>query len=167
MKSEPIRPYPRAMRDDDDPREAPPTVVGASAAGVAPLPFLAVYAVLFISHGTFHPVVPPDITNSKRGELVAGLIALGLFVLVIVAVVFLMTGRRRWPFVVLQVATIATCIDFIADETTGSPFLPILLLITSVAALVLALTPQTAAHVQRPGRLRMFSRSHQASDPGA
>ena len=97
--------------------------------------------------------MPPDITDSKQGELVAGLVALALFVLVIVAVVFLMSGRRRWPFVIVQVATIATCIDFIADETTGSPFVPILLLITSAAGLVLALVPQTAAHVRRPGRL--------------
>ena len=103
-----LRTYPRAVRDeDDDPREAPPTVVGATAAGVAPLPFLAVYAVLFISHGSFHPVVPPDITTTKHGELVAGFIALGLFIVEALSVLWLMNGRRRWLFVLTQAATLA------------------------------------------------------------
>ena len=47
------------------------------AAGVAPLPFLAVYAILFIARGTVLPVIPPDVGNSKGDELVAGLVALG------------------------------------------------------------------------------------------
>ena len=55
--------------DDDESRDAPPVVIGAVAAGVAPLPFLAVYAVLFISRGTVHPVTPPDVGNSKTTEL--------------------------------------------------------------------------------------------------
>ena len=148
------------MRDDDDePREAPPVVVGATAAGVAPLPFLAVYAVLFISHGSFHPVVPPDITTTKHGELVAGLIALGLFVIEAISVLWLMNGRRRWLFVLTQAAALATSIYFISDRTTGSPVIPILLVATSAIALVLALHPQAGAYVRRPGRGRLFARS--------
>jgi hypothetical protein len=145
--------------DDDEPREAPPAVVGATAAGVAPLPFLAVYAVLFISHGSFHPVVPPDITTTKHGELVAGFIALGLFVVEALSVIWLMNGRRRWLFVLTQAATLATSIDFIADRTTGSPIIPIILLVTSATALVLALHPRSGAYVRRPGRGRLFART--------
>ena len=63
---------------DDDIGDAPPPVIWAVALGVAPLPFLAVYSVLFISRGTVHPVIPPDVGDSKGDELVAGLIALVL-----------------------------------------------------------------------------------------
>ena len=121
-------------------------MVGATAAGVAPLPFLAVYAVLFISHGSFHPVVPPDITTTKHGELVAGFIALGLFIVEALSVLWLMNGRRRWLFVLTQAATLATSVYFISDRTTGSPTIPILLLATSATALVLALLPQSGAY---------------------
>lgn len=156
----PTETYPRAVRDDDyDPGEAPPAVVGAAAAGVAPAPFLAVYAVLFISHGSFHPVVPPDITSSKHGELVAGLIALALFVVELAGVIWLMTGRRRWLFLLTQAATLATSIGFLSDRTTGSPIVPTALLVTSTIALVLALLPQSGAYVRRPGRRRLFARS--------
>jgi hypothetical protein len=144
---------------DDEPREAPPVVVGATAAGVAPLPFLAVYAVLFISHGSFHPVVPPDITTTKHGELVAGFIALGLFIVEALSVLWLMNARRRWLFVLTQAATLGTSIYLISDRTTGSPIIPILLVATSATALVLALLPQSGAYVRRPGRVRLFARS--------
>jgi hypothetical protein len=143
---------------DDEPREAPPAVVGGATAGIAPLPFLAVYAILFISHGSFHPVVPPDITTTKHGELGAGLVALALLILGTVAVLWFMNGRRRWLFVLTQAATFATSVDFILDRTTGSPTLPIILLITSAVALVLALMPQSTAYVRRPGS-RLFARS--------
>jgi hypothetical protein len=145
--------------DDDDPGEAPPVVVAGTAAGVAPLPFLAVYAVIFISHGSFHPVVPPDITTTKHGELVAGFIALALFIVEALSVVWFMNGRRRWLLVLTQAAALAASIYFLSDRTTGSPIIPILLLATSTTALVLALLPQSAAYVRRPGRGRVFARS--------
>lgn len=152
--------YSRAVRDDDDdPGEAPPAVVGATAAGVAPLPFLAVYAVLFISHGSFHPVVPPDITSTKHGELIAGLIALALLIVDLVSVIWLMNGRRRWLFLLTQLATLGTCAWFLSDRTTGSPILPVVLLVTSSVALVLALLPPSGAYVRRPRRRRLFARS--------
>jgi hypothetical protein len=145
--------------DDDDPGEAPPTVVASGAAGIAPLPFLGVYAVLFISHGSFHPVVPPDITSSRHGELMAGFAALALFVIEFLAVVWILSGRRRWPLLATQAAALGASIYLLSDRTTGSPILPIILIATSTAALVLALLPQSAAYVRRPNRRRLFARS--------
>jgi peptidoglycan/LPS O-acetylase OafA/YrhL len=135
--------------DHDEMREAPPVVICAVAAGVAPLPFLAVYAVLFISRGTVHPVIPPDIGTSKTTELVAGLIALVLFVIGALAALWLLDGRRRWLFVLGQVAVLAACVDFLLDSTSGSPTIPIVLGLTSLAALVLAMLPATWEHLHR------------------
>jgi len=145
--------------DHDDLRDAPPAVIGAVAAGVAPLPFLAVYAVLFIARGTVHPVIPPDVGNSKTSELVAGLIALALFILVALASYWLLDGRRRWLFLLCQAGLLATAIDFVIDPTTGSPSIPILLAITSLVAIVLALVPQTWQYMHRdlPSWLRRGS----------
>ncbi len=95
-------------------------MIGAVAAGVAPLPFLAVYAVLFIVRGTVHPVTPPDIGNSKTAELIAGLIALALFIIGSLAALWLLDGRRRWLFVACQVALLATSVYFIVDRNSGS-----------------------------------------------
>ena len=144
------------VEHDDESRDAPPVVIGAVAAGVAPLPFLAVYAVLFISRGTVHPVTPPDVGNSKTTELIAGLIALALFVVGSLAALWLLDGRRRWPFVVCQVALLATAIDFIIDSSMGSRGIPVVLAVTSLIALVLAAHPTTWQHLgqQPPRRFR-------------
>jgi hypothetical protein len=135
--------------DDDELRDTPPVVIGAVAAGVAPLPFLAVYAVLFISRGTVRPVIPPDIGTTKTDELVAGLVALALFVVGALAVYWFLDGRRRWLFLLCQAAVLATSIDFVIDSTTGSPQVPLLLAVTSLIALVLALLPASWAHMHR------------------
>jgi hypothetical protein len=135
--------------DHDELREAPPVVICAVAAGVAALPFLAVYAVLFIARGTVHPVTPPDIGDSKTTELIAGLVALVLFVIGALAALWLLDGRRRWLFVVCQLALLATTVDFIFDSTTGSPTIPIVLALTSLTALVLAMLPATWEHMHR------------------
>ena len=142
--------------DDDESRDAPPVVIGAVAAGVAPLPFLAVYAVLFISRGTVHPVTPPDVGSSKTTELIAGLIALALFVIGSLAALWLLDGRRRWLFVVCQLALLATSIDFIIDSSMGSRAIPVVLAVTSLIALVLAAHPATWKHMgqEPPGGLR-------------
>ena len=156
-------------RDDDRVHEdAPPVVVGAVAAGVAPLPFLAVYAILFIARGTVHPVNPPDVGNSTGAELLAGLIAVALFVIGSLAAYWLLDGRRRWPFVACQVALLATSVYFLADRSSGSATVPALLLLTSVTALVLAALPATWAFLGQdvPGWLqRVPFRSSQQRIP--
>ena len=147
--------------DADEVRETPPTVVGAVALGCAPLPFLAVYAVLFIVHGTVHPVVPPDIGTSKGDELIAGLIALAGFVVCALSTYWFLDGRRRWLFAAFQALLLATAIDFIVDTTKGSPGIPILLAITALVALVLAFLPASWQHLGQefPRRLRRTTSS--------
>jgi hypothetical protein len=160
---------PTRADDDDIDREAPPAVIGAVAAGVAPLPFLAVYAVLFIARGTLHPVTPPDIGNSKTAELIAGLIALALFIIGSLAALWLLDGRRRWLFVVCQVALLATSVYFIVDRNSGSPTIPILLGITSLISLVLTMLPTTWEHLRQdvPPWLRRGRTITPAAGPAA
>jgi hypothetical protein len=133
---------------DDDATDAPPPVIWAVATGVAPLPFLAVYAILFISRGTVRPVIPPDIGNSKGDELVAGLIALAALIAGALAAYWFLDARRRWLFLLFQAATLATAIDFLLDSTKGPPAIPIALTLTAITALVLALLPASWEHMQ-------------------
>ena len=100
------------MRDHAPEPTAGP-VVTSIALGVAPLPLLAVYAVVFIAHGTLYPVNPPDITGSKGGELLAGIAALVLFALITCTIVWFMNRRRRWPFLLGQLVTLVTAIWFV------------------------------------------------------
>jgi hypothetical protein len=139
----------RNVRDDDDVRETPPAVVAAVAAGTGALPFLSVYTVMFIVHGSVHPVVPPDVTSTKRGELVVGIVCLAVLVLTVISLMWLLNGRRRWPFVVMQAGLLGTAIDFVLDRATGGPLISLLVLLASFVALVTAFHPQTWAHVGR------------------
>ncbi len=142
-------------------------VIGAVAAGVAPLPFLAVYAVLFITRGTVHPVTPPDVGDSKTSELLAGLLALALFIIGSLAAYWLLDGRRRWLFVLCQLALLATSIYFLSDRSSGSATIPILLAITSLASLVLAMMPVTWEHLRQdvPPWMRRGGTASQAPAP--
>jgi hypothetical protein len=135
------------VADDDDQRDAPPAVTASVAAGVAPTPFLLVYAVLFLAHGFVHPVQPPDITTTRGGEKVAGLITLLLLLAMVLTLFWFMNGRRRWPFVVGQLATLVTSVDFVFDPGTGSPAVPIVLALTSATALVFAFLPASGDYV--------------------
>jgi hypothetical protein len=133
--------------DDDFPRETPPSVIGSIAAGVAPLPFLLVYSVIFISHGVFYPIQPPDITSTRTGEAIAGFLAVLVALIIIVTIWWFLGGRRRWTFVVSQLAVLVTTIAFVADPNTGSPTVPLVLIVTSAAALVLAFVPGSNEHM--------------------
>jgi hypothetical protein len=140
--------------DDDVQHDTPPPVIGSIAAGVAPLPFLGVYAVLFIAHGMIYPVQPPDITGSQTGEAIAGVIAMVLFLVLVVTIWWFLNGRRRWPFAIAQLATFITSLDFVIDSTKGSPAVPAVLLLTSGTALVLAFLAPSWAHVGRTMTVR-------------
>ena len=50
-----------------------------------------------------------------------------------------------------QLAVLATTIAFIADPKTGSPTVPLVLVVTSLAALVLAFLPASNAHMGPAG----------------
>ncbi len=133
--------------NDDAELQTPPAVIGSISAGVGPLPFLAIYAVLFLIHGFIYPVQPPDITGSQSGEGTAGIIALGLLAGCVLTIWWFLNGRRRWPFVLAQLATLITAIDFIANSTTGSPAVPFVLVLSSLVALVLAFAPASWRHL--------------------
>lgn len=148
-------------QQDDEASQTPSAVVGAVAAGTTPLPFLAVYATMFIVHGGFHHVVPPDIGNSNRIELLVGLGCLAGFVIGAIAIVWLLNRHRRWPFVLIELALLGLAIDFLTDDTKGGRPVSGLVAVASLLALVLAAHPQTWEHLgQRcPGPLaRLFGR---------
>src|SRR4051794_10283367 len=128
------------MRDDYT-HETPGPVTGAVASGSAALPFLAVYAVIFLIHGSIKPVHPPDITSSKTGEFVAGLIAAALFVALSVSLLWLLSGRRRWPLALLQLGIGAVALDIVVDETKGGRTIGLLVLVACVVSLVLMFSP--------------------------
>lgn len=168
------------MRDDDDDvRDAPPAVVAAVSLGTVPLPFLAVYAVLFILHGWFSPVHPPDITSSQDGELIAGLIAAAIFIAMTVAVLWFLNRRRRWPFAVAELAVVGVSVWFLTDDTKGGPTISAVVLVAAVAALVFGFAPAAWWHlgqtppavVERVWGLVPAFRTKQpepdAGDPGA
>jgi hypothetical protein len=157
------------MRNDDEVRETPPSVVGAVAAGTAPLPFLAIYAIMFIVHGGFHKVAPPDITGSSEGELFAGIIALALFVVSIVTLLWMLNGRRRWPFVIVQLATLATAVAFVLDDTKGGRGVSVILSLAALAALLFSLAPDSWTHVgrSRPTRRKAALPAGSAPSPDA
>ena len=149
------------VRNEDEVRETPNVVVWAVAAGTAALPFLAVYAVMFIVHGGIHRVVPPDITSSSRGELIAGIIALALFVVDLISLFWMMNGRRRWPFLLVQLGMLATAIDFFIDVTKGGRFVSFVVALASLAGIVCALLPaaweffdRSVPKLRRPRRPR-------------
>jgi hypothetical protein len=125
----------------DGSRDTPSTVVGAIAAGVAPAPFLVTYSVLFILHGTVFPVDPPDITGSKNGEALAGVLALAFLAVIVVGLGLFLSQRTRWLFLVGQLATLGVSVDFLLDSTSGRPAVPFVLAITSTAAVVLGCVP--------------------------
>ena len=137
----------RTVADRDVQQETPPAVIGSIALGVGPLPFLAIYAVLFIAHGFIYPVQPPDITGSRTGEGIAGIISAVMFLLGTIVIFWFLNGRRRWPFVLAQLATLAASIDFIIDATKGPREVSVLLALTSLVALVLALVPASWAYM--------------------
>ncbi|TAM91565.1 MAG: hypothetical protein EPN43_04005 [Jatrophihabitans sp.] len=148
----------RAGSRAEPPLETSPVVLGGVCAGIAPLPFLVVYAVLFIAHA-LHPVGPPDITATRTGELVAGVVAAVAFVLLAWSVLAYLNHARRWPFLILQFAALVTAVVFLGNSTTGGPVVSAVLAVAAAIAIVLAVLPASAIHVGSPvGRGRRARR---------
>lgn len=137
-------------------------VVYAIALGVAPLPFLAIYAVLFIAHGWLHHVSPPDITGSNSGELVAGLVALALFVVMTVSISSFLNRHRRWFFGLGQLATLLAAIYLFGTPTTGPSGIPVLLIATSAISLAITVLPVSSRHIRSS---RTMSREELLAEP--
>jgi hypothetical protein len=134
-----------------DPNRTPGTVIGAVAAGTVVVPFLIVYAVLFIARGAFVQVDQPDITASRTGETVAGLIALVFLGFVLAGMGRLLNGRGRWLFVIGQLVTAAVAVDFLLNSATGQPQVPLVVLIAALIAIVLSVLPTSWAWVAANG----------------
>lgn len=138
-----------------DPTRTPPTVIGAVAAGTVVVPFLIVYSFLFIVRGAFVEVDQPDITGSRTGELVAGLVALCFLVLVLWGMGRLLNGWDRWVFCAGQLVTFAVALDLLLDASSGEPQVPAVVLGASLLAIVLACLPPSWQWVQTAGGQRV------------
>ena len=150
----------------DEERETPPTVIGAIAAGVAPAPFLLTYAVLFILHGTVFPVDPPDITGSKGGEALAGLVALAFLLVIVVGLGWFLSRRTRWLFLAGQLATLGTCVNFLLDPSSGQPEVPLVLAVCSGLAIVLGCVPPSWAWASRDRAAKVDEPAFESADQG-
>jgi hypothetical protein len=154
----------RSGRGDADP-DTPSQAIWSIAAGVAPLPFLFVYSVIFIAHGFFWPVEPPDITTTRHGEAAAGVLAVVVAIAIVLTLWWFLSARRRWPHLLAQLAVLGTTIGFVADPRTGSPVVPIALIVTSALSLGLGLHPASAAFVGSRTSRRRRRRPARAARP--
>jgi cytochrome bd-type quinol oxidase subunit 2 len=147
------------LPDEDVDLDAPPAVVGAVAAGSVPVPFLAVYAVIFVVHGRFHPVVPPDVTDTPHGEFVVGIVAAVLFLVALVAVIMMLNGSRRWPFLVVESAVVAGAVDLLVDNTRGGGATAVVIGVAALLGIVLALLPPSWSYLAANRRARRRRRA--------
>lgn len=156
-----------------DPNRTPPTVIGAVAAGTVVVPFLIVYSFLFIVHGAFVQPDQPDITGSRSGELVAGLIALVFLLLVLWGMGRLLNGYDRWVFAAGQLITFGAALDLLLDSASGEPQVPAVALAAALLALVLTFLPPSWVWVASrggqfgPGGPTGRPARHQTGDPAA
>jgi hypothetical protein len=67
----------------------------------------------------------------------------------LVSLLWLLNGRRRWPFVLIQVGLLGTAVDFVLDSTKGGTYISMLVLFTALVAIVTAFHPQAWDHVGR------------------
>lgn len=135
---------------DDYTHQTPGAVTGAVACGVAPVPVLAVYTVIFLIHGTIRPTHPPDVTSTTHGELVVGCIAAILLLAFVTSLFWLLNGRRRWPAAILELAALAGAVDVLVDPTIGGRMVAGLIGITSLVSLVLMFAPASWWWLERP-----------------
>ena len=136
---------------DLDPNRTPGTVIGAVAAGNVVVPFLIVYAFLFIARGIFVSVSTPDITSSRTGEAIAGFVALIFLFFVFAGMGRLLNGRGRLVFLAGQAIVAVTSVWLLLDAASGEPEVPALTLIGALIALVLAVVPTSWAWVAEDG----------------
>jgi hypothetical protein len=139
------------VSDERDPRQTPGIVIGAVAAATVVVPFLIVYAFLFIARGIFVSVEQPDITSSRHGEAAAGLVALAFLVLVLWGMLRLLNGSNRVPFWAGQLIALAVSVGFVLDSSSGDPQVPVVTAIASALAIALSLTPPASRWVASAG----------------
>lgn len=136
---------------DRDEQQTPGLVVGAVAAATVVVPFLIVYAVLFLAHGLFLPVEQPDVTGSRQGEAVAGAVAAVLLGLVLWGMLALLNGSHRVVFWFGQLVVAGAALALLLDPASGQPEVPVVVLAAAVLAIVLSLAPPAARWVSDRG----------------
>ena len=136
-------------------------MIGAVAAATAVVPFLLVYAFLFLARGLVVQVEQPDITDSRHGEALAGLVALAFLLFVVWGQARLLNGAGRLVFWLSQLVTLGVSVWFVIDQSSGEPQVPVVTALAALLALALSLTPAAARWVAtrggdrvRPGRGR-------------
>jgi len=139
------------VSSERDPQQTPGIVIGAVAAATVVVPFLIVYAFLFIARGIFVEVEQPDITGSRHGEAVAGLIALAFLVLVLIGMLRLLNGSGRLVFWIGQLIALAGSIGFLLDSSSGDPQVPVVTALAAALALVLSVTRPASRWVASAG----------------
>jgi hypothetical protein len=143
---------------EPDPTTTPGTVIAAVTAATVVVPFLIVYAFLFITHGLFVQVEQPDVTGSRAGEAVAGLLALAFLLVVLWGMLRLLNGRDRWVLIAGQLITFAVSLDFVLDASSGDPQVPAVLMLASALSIVLALLAPSRRWVRSAGGTRPVER---------
>jgi hypothetical protein len=139
------------VTNERDPRQTPGIVIGAVAAATVVVPFLIVYAFLFIARGIFVDVEQPDITSSRHGEAVAGLIALAFLILVLVGMLRLLNGADRVVFWIGQLIALAGSIGLVLDSSSGGPQVPVVTALAAALAVALSLTRPASRWVASGG----------------
>jgi len=140
----------QSHRSEPDPDQTPGVVIGAVAAATVVVPFLIVYALLFIAHGVFVTPEQPDITDSRHGEALAGLIAVIFLVFVVWGMSRMLNGSNRIVFWLGQVATAATALYLLLDDASGQRQIPAVVLLASLLALGLSVLPPATRWVRGP-----------------
>ena len=141
--------------NEPDPTRTPATVIAAVAAGTVVVPFLIVYSFLFIIRGGFVEVDQPDVTGSRTGELVVGLVAFGFLVFVLWGMGRLLNGWDRWVFLLGQLLTFGLALRLLLDSASGEPQVPAVVLVAALLAMVLTCLPPSWRWVVTEGGQRV------------
>lgn len=139
------------MSEPTEEYRTPGVVIAAVAAATVVVPFLMVYAFLFIVRGMFVQVEQPDITDSRSGEAVAGFVALAFLVFVLWGMIRLLNGQRRPIFWLGQLITAGTAVKLLVDSSSGNPQVPAVVLAAALLALVLSVLPASTQWVRTEG----------------
>lgn len=142
---------------DHDENRTPGVVIGAVAAATVVVPFLIVYAFLFIARGIFVTPEQPDITSSRQGEAISGFIALLFLVFVLWGMTRFLNGAGRIVFWLGQLSTAGTAGFLLLDASSGEPQVPLVVFLAALLALGLSVPPAATRWV----------RSHRERAPAA
>ena len=135
-------------RYDHDDERTPGVVIGSVAAATVVVPFLVVYAFLFIARGIFVTPEQPDITSSRHGEAIAGFIAVLFLAFVLWGMTRMLNGANRSVFWIGQLITAGSAGYLLLDASSGEPQVPIVVFVGAVLALALSLTPPATRWVR-------------------